>query len=275
MRIDAHQHFWNYTPDEYGWIDRTMSLLRRDFGPQDVADLMDRNSIDGSVAVQARQSLEETEWLLDLADEHPRIQGVVGWVDLRAPDVAEQLDRFRGRPKLCGVRHILQAERDDRFMLGADFLRGIAALGDFVYDILILPRHLPVAAELVARFPKQRFVLDHLAKPNIREGEIKQWEQDLRRLAQSPNLFCKASGLVTEADWSCWKPADLRPYLDVALDAFGPRRLLFGSDWPVCLVAAGYHEVVNVVADLLSSAHRRWVFGENAVRVYGLQEVAV
>ena len=234
MRIDAHQHFWIYNPDEYGWIDDSMASLQRDFLPNDLQPELERNEFGGSIAVQARQTLEETRWLLDLADRHTSVLGVVGWVDLRSPRVHSQLSAVGKNPKLVGIRHIVQAEADDRFLMQPEFLRGISALEEFdlAYDILIYARHLPVAAEFVERFPCQRFVLDHLAKPWIKTGEIAGWARGIRRLAAFPNVFCKLSGMVTEADWQQWKPEQMTPYLDVAFEAFGPQRLMVGSGLP-------------------------------------------
>jgi L-fuconolactonase len=251
MRIDAHQHFWRYNADEYDWIDDSMSALRRDFLPDDLKPELDGAGFRGSVAVQARQSLDETHWLLELATSSPLILGVVGWVDLCSRDVCSQLQALAKNLKLVGVRHVVQGEPDDRFMLRPDFLRGISALEEFdlAYDILIYPKHLRVAVEFVQRFPRQRFVLDHLAKPPIKNRSIHPWEAGMRELARFPNVFCKLSGMVTEADWQSWKPEHMKPYLDIALDCFGPHRLMIGSDWPVCTVAASYAQTMNVVLD--------------------------
>ncbi len=253
MRIDAHQHFWRYNPDEYAWIDESMALLQRDFLPADLESELRRIGFDGSIAVQARQTIEETRWLLQLAESSSSILGVIGWADLRSADVHSQLAELARNPKLLGVRHIVQGEPDDRFMLRPDFLRGISSLEEFglTYDILIYPRHLPVAAEFVAGFSRQRFVLDHLAKPLIKAGEIQSWESGIRDLARFPNVFCKLSGLVTEADWKNWKPDQMKPYLDIVFDCFGPDRLMIGSDWPVCTVAASYPLVMNLVIGYL------------------------
>ncbi len=275
MHIDAHQHFWIYNPTEYEWIDDSMAVLRRDFLPKDLQPELQGAGFHGSVAVQARQTLEETHWLLELADRSPLILGVVGWVDLRSPEVGSQLERFAANPKLVGVRHIVQSEPNDRFLLQPDFLRGISLLEDFdlAYDILIYTKHLPVAAEFVERFPRQRFVLDHLAKPPIRSGEIDSWAQGIRRLAQFPNVFCKLSGLVTEADWRSWTPEQIAPYLDVAFDSFGPDRLMIGSDWPVCRAAASYARTMKVVKAYLDAQTpecRESVLGGNARRFWRL-----
>jgi L-fuconolactonase len=276
MKIDAHQHFWHYSVEEYGWIGPHMAVLQKDHLPADLASLLESAGVEGSVAVQARQTLDETQWLLDLADQHPLIKGVVGWVDLRSPDLSGQLERFCAHPKFCGVRHVVQDEPDDQFMLREDFLRGISMLADFglTYDILIFPRHLPVACELVERFPDQGFVLDHIAKPFIKDGQVTPWDADIRRLATYPHVVCKVSGMVTEADWHQWRPADFRPYLDVVFDAFGAERIMFGSDWPVCTVAGTYAEVVEIVSDYvqgLSEKEQAKVWGETAREFYGLE----
>jgi L-fuconolactonase len=275
MRIDAHQHFWRYTPAEYEWIDESMSSLRRDFLPGDARREMDRAGIDACVAVQARQTLEETRWLLELAEADSFIAGVVGWVDLQAVDVAEDLEQFARHPKLVGVRHIVQSEPDDRFLLRPAFCRGISILEDLdlTYDILIYPKHLPAAIEFVSRFRTQRFVLDHAAKPEIRTGEIRRWETLIRELAQAQNVFCKISGLVTEADWTGWTSDDIRPYLDVAFESFGVHRLMAGSDWPVCTVAAGYDRTISLVERYLEgrpASERDAVMGGNAARFWRL-----
>lgn len=275
MPIDAHQHFWIYTPQEYGWIDDSMTALRRNFLPADLAPELQTNGFDGSIAVQARQSLDETRWLLELADHSPQILGVVGWADLRANDISSQLKSLAANPKLVGIRHIVQSEPNDRFLLQRGFLEGIAALEEFglAYDILIYTRHLPVATEFVHRFPRQRFALDHLAKPPVKTNEINTWEQGIRSLAAFPNVHCKLSGLVTEADWQHWMPEQIKPYLDVVFDCFGPERLMIGSDWPVCLVAASYTRAISIVKDYISARpphSQSAVLGDNAARFYRL-----
>jgi L-fuconolactonase len=275
MRIDAHQHFWKYSRGEYEWIDDSMSQLRRDFLPDQLKTELASAGFDGSVAVQARQTPEETRWLLDLADRSPWILGVIGWADLRSPDIRSQLHVMARNPKLVGIRHIVQSEPDDRFLLQPDFLRGISVLEDFdlAYDILIYSKHLPVAAEFVERFPRQRFVLDHLAKPPIKSGHIDSWAQGIARLAVFPNVFCKLSGLVTEADWQHWKPEQIIPFLDVAFEAFGPDRLMIGSDWPVCLVAASYASALDVVKNYLlqkSPKYKDRILGGNAQQFWRL-----
>jgi L-fuconolactonase len=276
MHIDAHQHFWIYDPREYEWIDGTMTALRRDFLPADLQGELKREGFQGSVAVQAGQSLQETRWLLELAGQSSFILGVVGWVDLRSLQVREDLQVVARNPKLVGIRHIVQSEPDDRFLLQPDFLRGISLLGEFdlAYDILIYPKHLSLAAEFVRRFPEQRFVLDHLAKPEVRSGAINAWKKGIAELAANPNVYCKLSGLVTEADWNRWNPEDMRPYLDVAFERFGANRLMIGSDWPVCTVAGSYRRVMGVVKDYLSrhsEQEREAVLGGNAKRFWRLK----
>ncbi len=273
MRIDAHQHFWRYSAEEYDWIDDSMASLRRDFLPLDLKPELDAAGFDACIAVQARQTLGETRWLLALADENPFIAGVIGWVDLRAESVREQLAELSENPRLLGVRHVVQAEPDDRFLLRPDFLRGIAALQEFdlTYDILIYPRHLPVAVEFVSRFPQQHFVLDHLAKPFIKAQTIEPWASNIRELARFPNVFCKVSGMVTEADWTSWKPEHFQPYLETALQAFAPDRLMIGSDWPVCRVAGSYSKVMSLVIEFLDQHApdaREKLLGGNAQRAY-------
>jgi L-fuconolactonase len=277
MRIDSHQHFWRYAASEYPWIGPGMERLARDHLPPDLATLAAAAGIDRTVAVQARQSLEETRWLLSLADEHPLVAGVVGWVDLRGDDVADELREFAGRKGFVGVRHVVQDEPDPRFLLGERFVRGLGMLAPYglTYDLLLYPQQLPAAVELAARLPEQPFVLDHLAKPRIKTGEIDGWRRDIRDLAGRPNVCCKVSGLVTEAAWRRWQRADFAPYLETVLEAFGPERLMFGSDWPVCLLSAEYHEVVGIVEDLfarLSAGERAAVWGGTAARFYGLSE---
>jgi L-fuconolactonase len=275
MNIDAHQHFWIYNQKDFNWIDDSMAGIRRNFLPEDLQPELKANAFDGSVVVQTCQTLEETRWLLKLAEHNPSILGVVGWADLRSPDIQSQLTSLTRSPKLVGLRHIVQSEPDDRFLLQPDFLRGISALEEFrlAYDILIYPKHLPVALDFVQRFPRQRFVLDHLAKPPIKSGEIDSWAKGIRALAASPNVFCKLSGLVTEADWKHWTPEHITPYLDVAFESFGEERLMIGSDWPVCLVAASYSRAVRVVKDYvsrLSPNSRAAVLGGNAARFWRL-----
>lgn len=275
VRIDAHQHFWRYDPAQYEWIDDAMAALKRDCLPDEARREMASAGIDACVAVQARQTVDETRSLLALADASPAIAGVVGWIDLQAADARLQLELFADHQKLVGIRHIIQSEPDDRFMLRPAFCRGIALLEEFglAYDILVYSRHLAAAAELAERFPSQRFVLDHLGKPDIRHGELCAWEKSLRLLADCSNVSAKLSGLVTEADWHTWSAQDIRPYLDVAFDSFGAGRLMIGSDWPVCTVAGDYTRVMALVSDYLAdrpAQERDAVLGGNAQRFYNL-----
>jgi L-fucono-1,5-lactonase len=274
--IDSHQHFWRYNPQRDGWITDEMSVLKRDFLPEDLIPELRANHVQGCVAVQADQSEQETMFLLDLANRFPEIKGVVGWVDLCSANLPRRLEHFSQFEKLRGFRHVVQSEPDDRYMLREDFAAGIASLHTFgfTYDILIYPKQLPAAIDLVAKFPGQPFVVDHLAKPRIRSREIDSWARHMRSLAGSRNVYCKLSGLVTEADWKNWREADFRPYLDVAFDAFGPDRLMFGSDWPVCLLAGTYASVKALVANYirdLPPAQQDKIMGLNAVSFYGLK----
>jgi L-fuconolactonase len=276
MKIDAHQHFWKYNPVEYDWIDDTMPAIRRDFLPADLQREISQAGVDGVVCVQARQIVEETEWLLRVAAENDFIRGVVGWVPLRGPSVEKILKKLTVHPKLRGVRHVVQAEADDRFILRGDFNRGIKLLKQFglAYDILVYERQLPPTIEFVDRHPEQVFVLDHAAKPRIRDDLLEPWRKNIRELARRENVYCKISGMVTEANYKLWTEDQLKPYLETVLEAFGPRRLMFGSDWPVCLLACPYArwlETVSRFTTRLSANDRAWIFGKTAVKAYGLQ----
>jgi L-fuconolactonase len=274
MKLDSHQHFWRYDPVDYPWIGAGTPLAQ-DRLPADLAPLLAEAGLEGCIAVQARQTLAESRWLLALADDSPLIKGVVGWVDLRASGVGTQLQALSAHPRFRGVRHVVQDEADDRFVLGADFQRGLAQLADFdlAYDLLIYPRQLPAAIELVRRFPNQRFVLDHIAKPAIRAGILSPWQEQIRELAAAPNVLCKISGLVTEADHARWQPGDFEPFLETIFTAFGPDRLMYGSDWPVCLLAATYarqHALITGYVRRHAPAAEAAIFGGNAGRFYGV-----
>lgn len=274
MTIDAHQHFWRYNANEYPWI-KAGTLLERDWLPTDLIREAQRSGIHGSIAVQARQTLEESRWLLRLADESRFIKGVVGWVDLRAERVDEDLAPLARHKKFVGVRHVVQDEADPEFMLKPEFLRGIAKLKplDLTYDLLIFPKQLPAAIKLVRQFPEQPFVVDHIAKPVIRAGLLKPWREDLQELAKNPNVYCKISGLITEGKLVGWHPEDFRPYLDVVIKAFGEHRVMFGSDWPVCLLAGKYAQVHSLVANYFhafSAETQRAFFGQTAASFYGV-----
>jgi L-fuconolactonase len=270
--IDAHQHFWKYDPVIHDWITDDMSVIRKDFLPQDLEPILQQNNIDGCVAVQADQSEKETDFLIELAKENDFIRAVVGWVDLRAKNIEERLAHYRQFPVVKGFRHVLQGE-EPSFMLQSSFLNGIAALKTygFTYDILIFPQHLAAATELVKKFPDQSFVIDHIAKPFIKDGLLNEWKKGMQSIAQFPNVSCKISGMVTEADWKNWKQQDFTPYLDTVVDAFGTNRLMFGSDWPVCLVASSYQKMIQLVHEYFSSfsvTEKQSVFGGNAAQVY-------
>jgi L-fuconolactonase len=272
--IDSHQHFWQYHPSKQNWIDDTMSAIRRDFLPKDLEPVLQENNIVGCMAVQADQSEEETDFLIALQKQHSFIKGIVGWVDLQSDDIDSRLAYYSQHPSLKGFRHVLQGEAPE-FMLQPDFVRGIAALQkfNFTYDILIFPKHLPAAIELVKQFSHQKFVVDHLAKPYIKAGLIDEWRRDIKTIAAFENVFCKISGMVTEADFKHWRIQDFRPYLDVAVEAFGTKRILYGSDWPVCLVAASYQQTKGVVDDYFASfseAEQGDFFGTNAGNFYQL-----
>ena len=280
MTIDSHHHFWKYNPAEYAWIDDDMSVIRRDFLPADLKKAITAANVDAVVSAQARQSLDETRWLLDLAATNDFIAGVVGWVPLVSPTVAADLDALLALPrgagqKLKSLRHVLQAEPDENYSLGDPFttaLRHLARM-NFSYDILILERQLPTAIALVDRHPNLTFILDHLAKPRIKEWIISPWREQIRELGRRPNVFCKISGMVTEANYRAWSGEQLRPYIDVALEAFTPRRLMFGSDWPVCLVACGYARwtgLVRTFIETLSPTEQTDIMGNSANRAYRL-----
>jgi L-fuconolactonase len=276
--IDAHHHLWRYSPREYAWITPDMEVLQRNFLAADLECEMRTAGIDGSIVVQARQSVKETQWLLSLAERTQWIQGVVGWLPLTAENLPSVLKRFSAKSKLKGVRHVIQDEPDDDFILRDDFNYGVAALLDtgLIYDILIHERHLPQAASFVARHPQQIFVLDHLAKPRIRCSELQPWSDSLHRLAEHRNVYCKLSGLVTEADWSTWNLEELRPYLDSALRAFGADRLMAGSDWPVCLLASSYKRwwaALHQWCTGLNAQQCEQILGLTASRVYGLDSL--
>jgi L-fuconolactonase len=274
MRIDAHHHFWRYDPAEFGWIGDDMAGIRHDFLPTDLQSEIAAAGVDGVVSVQARQTLGETRWLLDLAEAHPWVRGVVGWVDLRAPDLPATLVSLARSRKLVGVRHVVQAEADG-FLLDPAFNRGIRELRPhgLVYDLLLVERQLPDALRFADAHPNQSLVVDHLAKPAIRTGEREPWRSHLRDLARRPQVTCKISGMVTEADLTAWTPDALKPYFEVALEAFGPNRLMFGSDWPVCLAACGYRRWVETVEAWiapLSASERERIRAGTACETYGL-----
>jgi len=276
IKIDSHQHFWQFDPVRDAWIDDTMSVIQRDFLPEDLQPLLKQNNIDGCVAVQADQSEIETDFLLDLATENAFVKGVVGWVDLRKENVEERLAHFAKHALFKGVRHIAQGEADD-FLMRADVQAGIGYLAkyDLTYDILVFARQLPAAIELVKVFPQQKFVLDHLAKPQVSQEFDKEWRKNIEALAECPNVFCKLSGMVTETERFSWKKSDFKPYLDVVFTSFGIDRVMYGSDWPVCLLAADYDAQLNILQEYISDFSIRdqaKVMGGNAISFYNLKK---
>ena len=274
-KLDAHQHFWKFEPSEYGWIDKSMGTLRRDFLPPDLKPVIDSVGVNGTVAVQARQTSEETRWLLSLAEQYPFIRGVVGWVPLLRANVGEILADLSVNIRLRGVRHVLHDEADPFYMPQEDFQRGIRELKRYglAYDVLIFERHLPQTIRFVDHHPDQVFIVDHLAKPRVKAHQLSPWRESMRELARRSNVYCKVSGLITEADHQRWKPEDLEPYLQTVLAAFGPKRLLFGSDWPVCLLAGQYQQWVSIVEQTvskLSVTEQEWVWSCTAQLAYRL-----
>lgn len=275
MIIDAHQHLWIYDPVRDSWIDESMQVLRKNFLPEDLSPVLNQNSINRTIAVQADQSENETNFLLELADKNEWISGVVGWVNLMAPDIEKKLEHFSSNKKLKGFRYIVQNEPDDNFILRENFQRGISLLKNynFTYDILIYPHQLPAAIKLAERHPHQKFILDHIAKPYIKKNKTEPWASGIKELAMNQNVFCKISGLITEADHKNWKKTDIYPYLDIVFNAFGYDRLLFGSDWPVCLLAGSYKQVINLIEDYMrndSEENKEKVFGKNAISFYNI-----
>ena len=277
MLIDAHHHLWQYNPRDYVWMTGSMSALRRDYLIPDLRTVMRESGAEATVAVQARQTIEETQWLLDLAEQNPFLLGVVGWVPLCAPDVASDLERFARNSRLKGVRHVLHDESDDFYMLRDDFSRGVGLLSSFnlVYDILIFERHLPQTLRFVDRHPNQVFVVDHIAKPKIRENSLSPWKKNIEELAKYDNVYCKVSGMATEAEWGASTVGQLQPYFDVVLSAFGSARLMFGSDWPVLTLASTYKKWVDtfrVLITELSSDEQEDICWRTARRAYNLSE---
>jgi L-fuconolactonase len=276
--IDSHQHFWQLSqPFDYHWLEAPpLEPIRRDFLPTDLEPHLRRAGIDRTVVVQTQHNLRENDWALSLADRHDFIAGVVGWVDLASADCERQLDEYRHHPKFVGVRHVTQDEPDDDFIVSSDVLRGLKTLEKHrvPFDLLFFVRHLRHAATVARMFPNLPLVLDHLAKPMIKSGRLDNWEADFRRAAFQPNIYCKLSGMVTEANWTSWTIADLRAYVDIALEAFGPERCMFGSDWPVCELAASYSEVHAALRELLASlspSENAKIFGETATSFYRLE----
>ncbi len=276
MYIDAHHHLWQFTPEEYDWIDNSMTVLQKDFLVKDLQDTLSNNGFSASIAVQARQSIQETRWLLALAETTDLIKGVVGWIDLKSDTLAQQLDELADYDKLVGFRHVLQGENDQEFMKHPDFIRGLEMLADrgYRYDLLIFAEQIPAAIEMLKKVPNLHVVIDHIAKPNIKTArDLDRWQQGMTLLAKNPNCYCKLSGMVTEANWQHWNPADFQPYMKTVLSLFGEQRIMFGSDWPVCLVAATYQQVKQLISDFINvhaPAAKSKIFSDNARRFYQL-----
>jgi L-fuconolactonase len=274
-KIDAHHHFWKYSPAAHDWITPEMSVIKKDFQPGDLKPIIDAHGIDGVVTVQVDQTESETNALLATANQHEWVKGVVGWVNLSDRGITDRLAYYSDFEKLKGFRHIVQSEPDQRFLLGKDFCNGISHLHafDFTYDILIYPKHLPYAVEFVKSFTNQPFVIDHLAKPDIKGRELETWSKYMKQLAHCDNVYCKLSGMVTEAKWNAWKYDDFVPYLDVILHAFGTERLMYGSDWPVCMLSATYAQQLNIIETFistLSETEQQDIMGLNAIKFYSL-----
>ena len=273
--IDAHQHFWKFDPVRDSWIDADMAVLQKDFLPNDLMLHLQENNFEGSVVVQSAQSEEENLFQLDNAARHNFIKGVVGWVDLQATNVEERLTYYSSFNMMKGFRHVLQGEQQRDLMLSPGFMNGISKLQQFgfTYDVLIFPDQLQYIPQLIALFPDQKFVIDHLAKPAIRDKNIQDWKKGIEAIALYENVYCKISGMVTEADWQHWKQEDFIPYLDVVVNAFGKKRIMYGSDWPVCNVAGGYEKMFSIVKkyfSFFSDEEQQMFFGENAIRFYNL-----
>ncbi len=275
MKIDSHQHFWQYDPQRHSWITDDMAIIRKDFLPQNLRMVFEQNGIDGCVAVQADQTLSETNFLLDLAKANDFIKGIVGWIDLRSEKIEDLLYEYHQQHLIKGWRHIVQGEADHNFLLRKDFVNGISSLEkyNYTYDILVLPHQLGATLEFVKQFPNQKFVIDHMAKPYIKNGYFEGWAVLMKEIAKHENVYCKCSGMVTEADYKSWKPEQLKPYFKLILDSFGVDRVMYGSDWPVCLVAGSYSKVKDVITDFiktLSSTEQKAIMGLNAVNFYNL-----
>jgi L-fuconolactonase len=278
MRLDSHQHFWKYNATDYIWMGDKMDVLRRDHLPVELESELNTIGFDGTIAVQARQMVAETEWLLELADRHDFIRGVVGWVDFESDDLEQQLQQYGAHPKLKGVRELIHDMPDVDYATSEVHVRAITKLAghDLSYDLLLKPPHIRPAIQLVRRFPEQRFVVDHIAKPDIAASVRSPWQTDLEELAWQDNVYCKLSGMVTEARWHDWTPKQFHPYLDVALAAFGPQRLMIGSDWPVCTLCGRYEEVMGIVIEYverLSADESEAILGATCARFYGVSDV--
>lgn len=276
LKVDSHQHFWTFSEEDYGWISEHEKVLKQDYWPEHLQQVLQGNNIDACVAVQARQSLIETKWLVKLSEKHDFIKGVVGWIDIKADNLSEQLKQFSSTSRLKGFRHVLQGEPDPYFMLDTDFVRGLNILADqgYTYDLLVFAHQLPQALQLIKQVPNLNIVVDHIAKPQIKAGlGFDEWQLAMRELGQNKNVYCKVSGMVTEADPNNWSNSDFEPYLQTVFAAFGPDKVMFGSDWPVCLLGGSYSDIKQIVAEYVQSHYAQQydqVFGSNAVYFYQL-----
>ncbi|MFZ9686967.1 MAG: amidohydrolase family protein [Chitinophagaceae bacterium] len=275
MRIDAHQHFWMYHPEKHGWINDEMKLIRRNFTPSDLKPILDKHLIDGSIAVQADETLEETDFLLSLTANNDFIKGVVGWIDLKNPSIEDQLTKYKEYKKLLGFRCIMQGQPDELYLNNEIFINNVASLSiyKYTYDLLIYHHQLPSLLKFTEKLPDNRFILDHIGKPNIKEKNIKAWKENIIQLAKHPGIYCKLSGMITEADYNNWSYENIVPYMDVVAEAFGPSRLCFGSDWPVCLVAGNYDRMIEVVEKWtmqFTKEEYNQIFGLNACKFYNI-----
>lgn len=276
MIIDSHQHFWIYEKEKHAWIDDSMAIIRKDFLPEDLKPIYEASGVDGCIAVQADQHVKENDFLLEQAKKHDFIKGIIGWVDFQSTRLEKDLDYYSEFPNIKGYRHVVQAEKNPLFLLGKEFLTGIGELQkrNLIYEILVFPHQLPAVLEFVKLFPTITFVIDHLAKPYVKAGYFDAWALLMKALGNFENVHCKISGIITEADYQSWQTAELLPYLHLVLEAFGPKRILYGSDWPVCLVAGSYIEVLELAKEFskeLSTSEQEHFFYKNAQRVYHLK----
>jgi len=275
MRIDAHQHFWKYAPTTHGWINDEMAVIRKDFLPNDLEPILSKHNIDGTVAVQADESIHETEFLLSLSEKHAFIKAVIGWIDLRSPQIHDQLAYFKKFRKLVGFRCIMQGQPDEAYLNNEIFIKNVALLKDFdyTYDLLVYHHQLPSLLKFIEKIPENRLILDHIGKPDIKAKNYSKWKENIFELAQHPGIYCKLSGMITEANYSTWKYDDIVPYMDAVGEAFGAERICFGSDWPVCLVAGNYDKMIGVVekwASQLNEKDYNQLFGLNTSRFYNI-----
>jgi len=274
-KIDAHQHFWRYDRVDYSWINKEMAKLKKDFLPDDLFSVLASNGVEGTVAVQALQEEKENTFLLELAEKYPFILGVVGWIDLKSPELAARLSVYDAYKKLKGFRHVLQDEQDSEYILNEAFQQGLKTIFDvgYTYDLLVLPHQMKGAIKTVSNFEGGSFVLDHLAKPDIKNGHNEKWKDNIKALGEFPNVYCKLSGMITEAAWNQWEEKQFYPYMDTVMEAFGEDRVMFGSDWPVCKLAGSYEQVIGLVEGYFqghSESTLKKIWQTNAINFYRL-----